>query len=518
MTIEPTQLPGVTFAALRSTAAALSLRTDVAMFAGRTRRGPVAEPVRVDGWRRFLTLYGGLSPDALTSYAVKGYFDNGGEVAWIWRLGGGLFTAAERVWDLGSQALAAALGLDAYRYVVTASSPGVWGNAVKVAIELRRRLAGPQSLDIFVTAGDEPPETLIGVPCEDLVEAVSNRSTYIRLRTDSAAPVAGPGPAGALTHRWPLALAGGTDPDVDYAAYELATAAAALQNEPALLSLPDLLRDLGNDNQRRGIIAASARDFSATLDRMVLVDLPESIDLAADADAWLSDFGERDSLVRAAAAYHPWIMVNDPLGSIAEPQRRMPPSGHVAGIISRLDRERGAAVTPANASIEGAVDLSRTLPQTEQAGLHALGINAIVCQSGRGLVVWGGRMLGGRPDVVFSADTGFIAHRRLIHRLVRAIRQTALPLVFEVNGPQLWFALTRGATTVLLEAWRGRALKGIRPEEAFRVRCDAELNPPEVIERGQVVCEVSLAPAVPMEFITIRVALSADGQLEVAEP
>lgn len=519
MTVEPTQLPGVTFAALRSTAAALSLRTDVGMFAGRARRGPVGEAVRVDGWRRFLSLYGGLSPDALTSYAVKGYFDNGGEVAWIWRLGAGLFTAAERVWNLGSQTLAASLGLDAFRYVVTASSPGVWGNKITVTIELRRKLAGPQTLDIFVTAGDEPPEVLIDVPCdENLVETVSKRSSYIRLRADSAAPVAGPGPVGPLTLRWPLALAGGTDPDVDYAAYELATAAAALENEPALLALPDLPRDLANDDQRRGIIAGSARDFSATLDRMVLVDLPESIDLAVDAETWLSDFGERESLVRAAAAYHPWIMVNDPLGSIAEPQRRLPPSGHVAGIISRLDRERGAASTPANASIEGAVDLSRRLPQAEQAGLHALGINAIVCQSGRGLVVWGGRMLGGRPDVAFSADTGFIAHRRLIHRLVRAIRQTALPLVFEVNGPQLWFALTRGATTVLLEAWRGRALKGTRPEQAFRVRCDAELNPPEVIERGQVVCEVSLAPAAPMEFITIRVALSADGQLEVAEP
>jgi phage tail sheath protein FI len=518
MSVEPAELPGVTFAALRSTAAALSLRTDVAMFAGHTRRGPVAEAVRVDGWRRFLTLYGGLSPDALTSYAVKGYFDNGGEVAWIWRLGSGLFTAAERVWDLGSQTLAAALGLNAYRYVVTASSPGSWGDAIEVSIVLRRKPAGPQLLDIFVTVADEPPETLIGVPCADLVEAVAARSTYIRLRVDSAAPVASPGPAGPLTRRWTLRLAGGTDPDINYAAYELATEAAALQNEPALFCLPDLPRDLADDDQRRGIIAAGARDFSTTLDRMMLVDLPESIDLAVDADAWLSHFGERDSLLRAAAAYHPWIMINDPLGSIAEPQRRMPPSGHVAGIISRLDRERGAAITPANTSIEGAVDLSRTLPQTEQAGLHALGINALMCQSGRGLVVWGGRMLGGRPDVAFSADTGFIAHRRLIHRLVRAIRQTALPLVFEVNGPQLWFALTRGATTVLLEAWRARALKGTRPEEAFRVRCDAELNSPEVIERGQVVCEVSLAPAVPMEFITIRVALSADGQLEVAEP
>jgi hypothetical protein len=472
----------------------------------------------VDGWRRFVTLFGGLSADARMPYAVQGYFDNGGEVAWIWRIGATPFDSAWQRWDLGSEALAASLGLSAFRYLVSASSPGAWGNALRVSISLQRKFSGPQTLDISVTAAEEPPERLIGLPCADLVNAVAQRSVYIRLAEHSPSPAAAPGPVGPLTRRWDLQLVGGAGPAVDRAAYDQALEAAGLESEPALFCLPDLPDDLGNDDERKEIIAAAARGFAGTLDRMVLVDLPERIDLAADADDWLSGFGERESLGRAAAAYHPWIVINDPLGSVAQPQRPMPPSGHVAGVISRLDRERGAAITPANASLEGAVDVTRALPRAEHAGLHALGINSILCQSGRGLVVWGGRMLGGELDVAFSADTGFIAHRRLIHRLVRAIRQTALPLVFEVNGPQLWFALTRGATTVLLEAWRARALQGARPDEAFRVRCDAELNPPEVIERGQVICEISLAPAVPMEFITVRIAISADGQLEVAQP
>jgi hypothetical protein len=32
-----------------------------------------------------------------------------------------------------------------------------------------------------------------------------------------------------------------------------------------------------------------------------------------------------------------------------------------------------------------------------------------------------------------------------------------------------------------------------------------------------VLCEIDLAPAVPMEFITLRVALSASGTLDVFE-
>jgi hypothetical protein len=455
---------------------------------------------------------------AQTPYAVQGYFENGGEVAWVWRNGSAPYDVAFQRWDVGSEALAAVLALGAFRYVVSASSPGPWGNALRVSIRLQRKPFAVQTVDMLVTPQDEPPERLIGLPCSDLVNAVFQRSTYIRLTEDSPPPVGAADAVGPLSRRWDLQLTGGAGPAEDRSAYEQAVDAAAVEGEPALLCLPDLPDDLGVDDERREVIAAAARAFAGTLDRMVLVDLPERIDLAADASDWLSGFGERESLARAAAAYHPWIVVDDPLAPVAQPQRSMPPSGHVAGVISRLDRERGASITPANASLEGAVDVTRTLPRAEQAGLHELGINAILCQSGRGLVVWGGRMLAGVLDVPFSADTGFVAHRRLIHRLVRAIRQTALPLVFQVNGPQLWFSLTRGATTVLLEAWRARALQGGRPDEAFRVRCDAELNPPEVIERGQVICEVSMAPAAPMEFITVRIAISADGQLEVAQP
>ena len=118
--------------------------------------------------------------------------------------------------------------------------------------------------------------------------------------------------------------------------------------------------------------------------------------------------------------------------------------------------------------------------------------------------VWGGRTLERRDPA-----GRFVAHRRLIHRLVRAIRRVAEPLVFENNGPELWLALTRAVTTVLLEAFRAGALKGARPEEAFRVHCDDQTNPPEERDLGRCVCEIEVAPAVPMEFITLRVALSA---------
>ena len=38
------------------------------------------------------------------------------------------------------------------------------------------------------------------------------------------------------------------------------------------------------------------------------------------------------------------------------------------------------------------------------------------------------------------------------------------------------------------------ALFGATPDQAFYVKCDAETNPPEVIEAGQVICEIGIAP------------------------
>jgi len=89
--------------------------------------------------------------------------------------------------------------------------------------------------------------------------------------------------------------------------------------------------------------------------------------------------------------------------------------------------------------------------------------------------------------------------------------------VFETNGPVLWFAFVRAITAVLLAAWRAGSLAGSRPEEAFEVVCDDTTNPPEEIEAGRCVCTIAFAPAIPMEFILIRVALSRDGALEVLQ-
>ena len=45
-----------------------------------------------------------------------------------------------------------------------------------------------------------------------------------------------------------------------------------------------------------------------------------------------------------------------------------------------------------------------------------------------------------------------------------------------------------------------------RPTEAFFVKCDAETNPPDVIEAGQVVIEIGIWPVKPAEFVIFRIS------------
>ena len=524
------QLPGVYFTRAERVAQAAPLRSDVAGFAGRTRRGPVSRRVRVEGWNDYLRWFGGLDAQAYAPYGLRGYFENGGQVAHVVRVGAVEGPGAA---TLAGAVLAPVHGWGGYR--IEASSPGAWANRTRIQVRYRRDGAsGGAELDLAIDTPGEPLEyltgLLFGMPDDDGVDPlqrqVESRSALVRVIPNGVPPPAGPGPRRL---DWTLTLDGGLDgAGLDIAAYSAALQALNDEPEIAILALPDLYRDLA-DPDAIGLLADLMLQVEACRDRMLLVDAP--LDRArangvssAQLLTWIDALrGEPRKLeARAAAAYHPWLHVHDPLGGVADPLRAVPPCGHVAGVISKLDRERGPHYTPANASLLDALDLATRMNGEEQMQVSASGINLLRCSSGNGLLVWGSSTLARparseAPRSTAMIGDHFIAYRRLIHRLVRAIRAVSEPLVFDTNGPELWLAFVRAVTTVLVEAWRGGALKGSRPDEAFSVQCDDKTNPPEERELGRCVCNIGVAPVAPMEFIVFRVALSGEGTLEVFE-
>jgi hypothetical protein len=473
----------------------------------------------VEGWQQFLTIFGGFVKQTDTPYAVHGYFENGGEVAYVLRIMGPLRTGqlfAQGNWVLGEEPLGlTGATFHAASYKVRAATPGIWANGTKVVFRYRfRGMNGEPQVDIEVRPTQEPPEFLRNLSPHNLIETVAERSRLIRLEALTPAPQGGA--VGPLVLSWePVELNGAEETIPTSSEYRDAAKRLSEQREVSLLVAPDLHSMSDSGENRRQILATLVSHADELHDRQVLATPPPEMRAVDDISAWMRDLRRTISGgARSLSIYHPSIRVPDPLGGIAAPVRDISPLGHVAGVISRLDRERGSHHTPANATVYEAVDLSFLYSDEELGLLTLAGINPLRCCPGRGLQVWGGRTAAdpsGDPSAVF------LAHRRLIHRLIRAIRRVTEPLIFDSNGPGVWLALVRAITTVLLEAFRAGALKGERPDEAFQVRCDEITNPPEQRDSGRVVCEIEVAPATPMEFITFRIAASADGRLEVIE-
>ena len=194
-----------------------------------------------------------------------------------------------------------------------------------------------------------------------------------------------------------------------------------------------------------------------------------------------------------AAIYHPWIrtIASDPLF--------VPPCGQVAGIISRTDEDSGVFTAPANAEVRDATDLDAALDPDSLARLNTSGVNCIRAFASRGIRVWGARTLSPDPDWTY------LNVRRLVLTLLRWIDANMAWASFEPNVPALWARIERELTAYLTGLWRAGALQGTSAVDAFFVRCDAELNPADSREMGQVVTEIGLAATTPAEFIVVSV-------------
>jgi len=96
------------------------------------------------------------------------------------------------------------------------------------------------------------------------------------------------------------------------------------------------------------------------------------------------------------------------------------------------------------------------------------------------------------------------------------MRAALLQYAFEPHTNFLWLRIIQTALGVLLPLYEQGVLRGQSPDEAFYVRCDAQLNTPDDIAAGRLTVEVGVAAAAPSEFIVFRVG-RREGVVEVLE-
>ena len=248
-----------------------------------------------------------------------------------------------------------------------------------------------------------------------------------------------------------------------------------------------------------------------------------------DADRWRSFFDQLPKLqgftieeMACAALYWPWLFyvpASAPPAPGEDPDV-LPPSALAAGILARRDLARGPFVGAANETLRQVVGVTQPVdddsdgllyqPDPDAGGFPVAAANVFRPFPGYGVQLWGARTLSTDPWLQF------LSVRRTLTAIEVRMKRALDLVVFEPNGPALWMQLATVAMSVLLPLYERGAFRGSRPEEAFYIRCDASVNPPESLAVGRLVLEVGVAIAAPAEFIVFRVG-RLEGVTEVAE-
>lgn len=248
----------------------------------------------------------------------------------------------------------------------------------------------------------------------------------------------------------------------------------------------------------------------ARRDRFALLDPPFN----AARDATLGVAGIRGWRQRfdssMAALYYPWIRVVDPLRLSRSPTRAIPPSGHIAGQIARTDLAIGVHKAPANAVLDWAHDVSFALGEEPHGILNEIGVNVVRPLPGRGLRILGARTVSSDPS------WRYVPVRRLMLMVMKAIDHATQWVVFEPNDAGTRERVRLSLTVYLATLWQRGQLAGNSIEQAFFVKCDLANNTDDDRAEGRLIADVGIAPAIPFEFVVVRV-WRARNELEITE-
>lgn len=492
--------------------------TTVTILVGETERGPVG-PTRIGSAAQYARLFGGYSRLDATSvqvnlfmpYAVRGFFDNGGESAYVLRLVSGMPTAATASRPLTADSSDSS----APTAMLMASGPGVWAEGVRIAVTDATD-GDPNRFNLFVfyqapgAIAHSEVERFEGLSPDPgdknyIVNQLAG-SAFVRWNGELFRPASVGDPAATPPGAALDGTAGtGGDAMVGAADYDAALATLDDVEDAALIvCASDGMLNAVTEAEHNGLInAVLAYVESRPLQDLFLVaDAPRS---TAAGDPVANAVGAARAGIEASdhlALYWPHIVVNDPVGLGRNPTRPIPAAGHVAGIYGRTDRKRGVWKTPAgvDATVVGAVGLDFNIIDRDQERMNPHGPNALREIPGAGRVVWAARTR--QPDTEWR----YINVRRTAMFLTKSIHNGIQWAVFEPNDEKLWAKLRRTIDMFLETLFRGGALVGETSCEAYFVKCGAETTTPSDQALGIVNVLVGFAPLRPTEFVILTIS------------
>ena len=284
----------------------------------------------------------------------------------------------------------------------------------------------------------------------------------------------------------------------------------AAVDEITMVCMPDVMTLAGNGNGDAAAGPAGQDDHPLRADGRPDGDPRRPARPDCPGDPRLADEHRRLRL-EDAALYYPWIKVMDPIGR--KRPIEVPP---VAGTSPACGR---APTDPRRAQGAGQRDHPRAPTGSASSSprpSRACSTRSASTASGRSAAAASGSGARARCPAIRSGATSTSAGCSTIVGVDHARAPSG-----RSSSPTTSACGRRcsiDARDFLTRVWRDGALFGATPEEAFYVKCDAETNPPEVIEPGRSIVEVGIAPVKPAEFVVFRLSQFTGGAgAEVAE-
>jgi len=262
---------------------------------------------------------------------------------------------------------------------------------------------------------------------------------------------------------------------------------------------PDPLLD---GDPEMSVIYDAAAAYCASRRAILIADPPDKwgfsakksqFDKISPTDFNIGEIGAR----RSVFTYFPRIKKLDP--EYGNRERVFSASGMIAGIFAATDVRRGVWKAPAGieAGMNGVTNLEYRLTDMQNGILNQVGVNVLRDFPVIGKVIWGSRTLAGADAL--SDDYKYLPVRRLTNYIEESLLRGTKFAVFEPNAEPLWSQLRLTIGAFMTDLSRQGAFYD------YFVLCDTSTTTQYDIDRGRVNVTVAFAPVKPAEFVILTI-------------
>jgi len=429
----------------------------------------------ITSWPEFERKFGGVNANSDAGFAIRGFFDNGGQRVIPFRVCAANAAKASVMADT-----TAGWRIDAlYKGAKYTNFSVVLAANADTTTNFDITVKDTNSTILEVWANVSFASTDTGLPTY-VTSKVNPYSAYINfVKLGGTTPTAGT-----------KTLAGGTD-GTALATADIVTACGAgnldrVIDENIILIAPD--------NPEAAVVNAMIA-YATTRKDCFVIACPAATDITiALAQTWWGNITRSQK----SAAYWPYITIYDEL---RKTKRNINPVGHLAGIYARTDANKNVGKNPAgtvDGALQGIVDLAYVTNLGERDTLYGSKINPLIKSSGTGMCVWGARTGTTDPEWIY------INHERLFQFVEKALYKATPWIAFENNTDTLRLRVYSQVNGFLSGLHNDGYFAGKTPSESFFVICDRSNNPDDSVARGELIVDVGIAPAKPAEFIRLR--------------